>query len=182
MLFAYDVEVTLQSAAELINSTDGGEQLPDLDALEEFVDRWRFTGSRTHDEKELKAIRAIRPRLRALWDAADDDELAVERVNAVLREGRALPQLQKHDEWDWHLHAEPPGADLATRMLVEVGMAFVDVIRAGELSRLRHCADADCENVLVDLSRNRSKRFCEAGCGNRANVAAYRRRLRAVSE
>jgi hypothetical protein len=30
--------------------------------------------------------------------------------------------------------------------------------------------------VVVDLSRNRSKRFCEAGCGNRAAVAAYRAR------
>ncbi|MEO6955771.1 MAG: CGNR zinc finger domain-containing protein [Antricoccus sp.] len=30
----------------------------------------------------------------------------------------------------------------------------------------------------MDLSRNRSKRFCEGGCGNRTNVAAYRARAR----
>ena len=33
-----------------------------------------------------------------------------------------------------------------------------------------------CERVIVDLSKNRSRRFCEAGCGNKANVAAYRAR------
>jgi predicted RNA-binding Zn ribbon-like protein len=55
-------------------------------------------------------------------------------------------------------------------------MAFIDVVRAGKLDRLRHCAAADCDNVLVDLSKNRSKRYCENGCGNRANVAAYRAR------
>ncbi|MEO7071362.1 MAG: CGNR zinc finger domain-containing protein, partial [Nostocoides sp.] len=34
----------------------------------------------------------------------------------------------------------------------------------------------DCDDVFVDLSRNRSKRFCDAICGNRENVAAYRAR------
>ena len=51
-------------------------------------------------------------------------------------------------------------------------------IRADELARLRVCAADDCEDVVVDLSKNRSKRFCDGGCGNRANVAAYRARRR----
>jgi predicted RNA-binding Zn ribbon-like protein len=162
----------------LINTTDGGEQLPDVAALDEYVSRWRIRGgTRTHDERELHAVQRLRPALRTLWQA--DEAAAVEQVNALLRAGRALPQLSKHDEWDWHLHAEPEDADLATRLLVEIAMAFVDVIRAGELGRLRICADPSCDNVLVDLSRNRSRRFCEAGCGNRANVQAYRKRLRA---
>ena len=55
-------------------------------------------------------------------------------------------------------------------------MAMVDVIRGGELDRLRICDADDCDDVLVDLSKNRSRRFCDAGCGNRANVAAYRAR------
>ena len=42
---------------------------------------------------------------------------------------------------------------------------------------LRLCASPDCGNVLVDLSKNRSRRFCESGCGNRAAAAAYRARL-----
>ena len=33
---------------------------------------------------------------------------------------------------------------------------------------------------VVDLSKNRSKRFCEAGCGNRAAVTAYRARRAAA--
>jgi predicted RNA-binding Zn ribbon-like protein len=61
-------------------------------------------------------------------------------------------------------------------MAVEAAMAFVDVIRAKELNRLRICAADDCSNVVFDLSKNRSKRFCEGTCGNRAAVAAYRAR------
>ena len=70
-----------------------------------------------------------------------------------------------------------PMASVADRMAVEAAMAFVDVIRMGELDRLRVCAAEDCSDVVVDLSKNRSRRFCDSGCGNRANVAAYRARL-----
>ncbi len=55
-------------------------------------------------------------------------------------------------------------------------MAMIDVIRMGEMDRLRVCAGADCQRVIVDLSKNRSRRFCDSGCGNRANVAAFRAR------
>jgi len=53
---------------------------------------------------------------------------------------------------------------------------MIDVIREDELSRLGICADAECEAVVLDLSRNRSKRFCSVTCGNRNAVAAYRAR------
>ena len=66
-------------------------------------------------------------------------------------------------------------------MAVEAAMAIVDVIRAGELDRLRECEAVDCDNVLIDLSKNRSRRFCESGCGNRSNVAAYRARRSAAT-
>ena len=63
-------------------------------------------------------------------------------------------------------------------MAVEAAMAFMDVVRAGELKRLRKCAATDCREVVIDLSKNHSKRFCDNGCGNRAAVAAYRERMR----
>jgi predicted RNA-binding Zn ribbon-like protein len=176
MVFAHDTEMSLTAAASLVNTTDGGEQLPDLTALDDFVRRWQWTGRPASTAAELTAVHELRPRLRRVWAAAADEAAVVGLVNELLREGRALPQLVRHDQFAWHLHATPSDAPLATRMMVEAAMAFVDVIRDGELSRLRRCAADDCDNVLVDLSKNRSKRFCEAGCGNRAAVSAYRAR------
>ena len=178
MLFAHDTEVALRGAAALVNTaatlpTDH-DDLTTVDDLDAFVREWGWTGSRTGDRGELDAVRALRPRLRALW-TVDADE-AVTIVNELLAEAGALPQLVRHDGWSWHLHATPPEAPLATRMAVEAAMAMVDVIRADELDRLRVCAADDCEDVVVDLSRNRSKRYCDGTCGNRANVAAYRAR------
>ncbi len=58
-------------------------------------------------------------------------------------------------------------------------MALAFVIAAGERYRLATCAAPDCDRVLVDLSRNRSHRYCDSRtCGNRLHVAAYRARQR----
>ncbi len=180
MVFAHDTETSLATAAALVNTAPGSppgrpeEQLASVGDLDAFVEEWDYTGSRTRDEDELRAVRALRPELRRLWTAAEDEQVA--GVNALLARAGALPQLVRHDGWDWHLHATTPEAPLAQRMAVEAAMALVDVVRAGERSRLRTCAADDCDDVLVDLSRNRSRRFCEGGCGNRAAVAAYRAR------
>jgi len=174
VLFAHDTEVALAAAAALVNTGGQDEDLPDLAALDEFVRTWGWTGERRRDQVELRAVRDLRPRLRRIWEV-DQDEV-VKILNALLRDARALPQLVKHDEWNYHLHATPPAAPLATRMAVEAAMALVDVVCSDELSRLRICEYPGCHNVVIDLSKNRSKRFCEDGCGNRAAVAAYRAR------
>jgi predicted RNA-binding Zn ribbon-like protein len=180
MVFAHDAEVALAAAAALVN-TDGRDRelMPDMAALDRFVADWGWTGQRTGDQAELAAVRALRPTLREVWHA--DEERVVAIVNGLLRDARALPQLVRHDARDYHLHATPPDAPLATRMAVEAAMAFVDVVRGKELDRLRICAYPGCGNVVVDLSRNRSKQYCDAGCGNRAAVAAYRARRAALA-
>jgi predicted RNA-binding Zn ribbon-like protein len=177
LIFTHDTEVSLQSLAALVNTLpandpDGLTTVEQLDAF--YVDQ-QWTGSRTHDDAELEAVRALRLRLRALW-TTDDEEALVDLVNALLVEYDALPQLVRHDQWDWHLHATSSDSPLASRMAVEAAMAMVDVIRQGELDRLRICAADDCDDVVVDLSKNRSRRYCEGSCGNKANVAAYRAR------
>ena len=123
----------------------------------------------------------LRHRLRMFWTVADRDEAAA-LVNEILAEADARPYLARHDEWDWHLHVTRPDAPLADRIAAEAAMAFLDLIRADALGRLRICAAEDCEDVLIDLSKNSSKRYCDTGnCGNRTNVAAYRARKRLQS-
>lgn len=180
MPFAYDTEATLAFTCALVNSTGGisngnPDALADVRALEVLLDEHHYSGRRDLDDAELADVRALRPQLRRFWES-DRDE-AVELVNRIMREARALPQLVRHDDWDWHLHATEADAPLATRMRVEVAMAMIDVIRSDEFDRLRVCDAVDCDAVLVDLSRNRSKRYCDVGnCGNRMNVIAYRAR------
>ena len=177
MLFAHDTEVALQAAAALVNTDErDGDVLADIAALDRFVDDWAWTGSRRRDQRELDEVRSLRPRLRLLWEL--DEDGVVEQINEMLRKAHALPQLVRHDQLDYHLHGTSPEAPLVDRMAVEAAMAFVDVVRQQELDRLRVCDADDCDDVVVDLSKNRSRRYCSATCSNRVNVAAYRARQR----
>jgi predicted RNA-binding Zn ribbon-like protein len=175
--FAHDTEAGLVSAVALVNtSRDGEEQLADPAALDAFLDREGFTGRRAGTGAELEEVRELRARLAIIWQAVDAERI-VAIVNDLLASAQALPRLVRHDGWDWHLHLTDPQAPLVDRMGTEAAMAVAGLVRAQDLERLKRCAAEDCDAVLVDLSRNRSRRYCDIGnCGNRMHVAAYRAR------
>ena len=147
MIFAHDTEVALRTAAALVNTAGTADEdtLTTTDELRDFYTEWGWTGLVTGDAQELDQVRALRPRLRAAWGAESDEEL-VELVNALLREGRALPQVVTHGDYGWHIHATPSDAPLAVRMQVEAAMALVDVIRndgaRGQQSAIRYARAA----------------------------------------
>jgi predicted RNA-binding Zn ribbon-like protein len=177
--FSHDTERSLAETAALVNTVGlDGDTLVMLADLDDFLARSPYSGVIRRTQTELESVRALRPRLRRFWTAASRDEAAT-LVNEILDEADARPYLTRHDEWDWHLHVTRPDAPLADRIAAEAAMAFLDLIRADALDRLRICAADDCEDVLIDLSKNSSKRYCDTGnCGNRTNVAAYRARKR----
>jgi predicted RNA-binding Zn ribbon-like protein len=176
MPFAYDTAAGLRAAVDLVNTGEEPDTLTTIGQLDAWYAEHGFTGRRDGDEAELAALRALRPVLRELLTA--DRDRAAELVNAMLADADALPQLERHDGLDWHIHAVPRDAPLDRRVAVESAMAMVDVIRADELSRLSVCADSRCGGLVLDLSRNRSRRFCSTICANRNAVAAYRARAR----
>jgi predicted RNA-binding Zn ribbon-like protein len=177
LLFTHDTEYALILAATLVNTDrDGTEHLPDPAALGAFLDEQRISGVRDGTAEELAAVRGLRPQLAAAWDAEDEDAV-VGIVNRLFAEGSALPRLTKHAGWDWHLHLTTSDAPLVDRLGTEAAMGIADLVRTKDLDRLKRCAAEDCDAVLVDLSRNRSRRYCDIGnCGNRLHVAAYRAR------
>lgn len=185
MLFAYDTEAVLAFTVALINtqagaSRSGGDELTGVAELGVLLHEYDYPDRFDYTEAELESIRTLRPQLRMLWSL--DRDAAAEAVNGILRTENARPQLMRHAGWDWHLHATAHGAPLANQMRVEAAMALIDVIRSDDVDRLRECAADDCSAVLLDLSRNRSKRYCDVGnCGNRMNVNAYRARQAATA-
>jgi predicted RNA-binding Zn ribbon-like protein len=172
--FTHDTEMSLLAAVTLVNTAEEPDTMTTVTELDQWYAEFSYTGSRQPGNAELAAVRALRPELRRLFTS--DRDTAAGIVNRMLAEAQALPRLVRHEPFDWHLHAVPSDASLATRISVEVAMAMVDMIRADEMSRLAICADADCDGIVLDLSRNRSRRYCSTTCGNRNSVAAYRAR------
>jgi predicted RNA-binding Zn ribbon-like protein len=177
--FAPDTEASLDFVVALGNtdpgaSRSGTDELATLDQLSRLLAGHRFSGRVDRDDIELREVRQTRTVLRRVWTLPRD--AAVVEINRILREAKALPYLARHDDMDWHLHATTPESPLAERIRVEAALALTDVIRMDEMGRLRVCAADDCAGLLLDLSRNGSKRFCSVRCGNRTNMIAFRER------
>ena len=166
----------MRAAVALVNSAEEPDTLTSVAELDQWYAEHGYTGRHDGDAAELAELRALRPVLRRLLTSGRDD--AAGTVNAMLAEARAVPRLVRHDGLDWHVHAVPADAPLARRVVVEAAMAMIDLIRADELSRLAVCADERCGGLVLDLSRNRSRRFCSTTCANRNAVSAYRARRR----
>jgi predicted RNA-binding Zn ribbon-like protein len=173
VVFAHDTTAALVLAADLVNA----DELTDVGALEVFLDKHLVEPRRHAAPADLDAVHALRPRLRAVWQATTSAGLA-ELVNELLRDSGARPWLTDHGGgWGWHLHVTGHEAALEHRIAAQAAFAFADLVRLGEQERLRLCAAPDCDAVLVDLSKNRSRLYCDTGnCGNRQHVAAYRER------
>jgi predicted RNA-binding Zn ribbon-like protein len=182
--FAPDTEASLAFTVDLANTVAGATKsgLDELLTPPQLTDLFvthRFSGRLDQTDAELAEVRETRDLLRRIW-TIDRDTAALE-VNAMLQSALARPRLMRHDGLDWHLHATDPDAPLAERIRVEVALALVDVIRTDETGRLRACAAQDCAGLLMDLSRNGSKRFCSVRCGNRMNMIAFRERAAGLS-
>jgi predicted RNA-binding Zn ribbon-like protein len=181
VLFAHDIEHALACVVDLVNTgsaTSGQERLGDLQDLQSFVRRHEVSEVGALTRTDLLAVRALRDRIRPVFATHSDAE-AAGLVNALVAESPVTPRLTDHDGYAWHVHYFAPGASLAEHLAVDCGMAIAHLVSVGERERLRTCDAPDCDQVLVDLSRNRSRRYCDARtCGNRMHVAAYRERRR----
>ncbi|MEE1929094.1 CGNR zinc finger domain-containing protein [Streptomyces sp. TRM 70351] len=181
MLINHDTRYALDAVVDLLNTrADDGtpDTLTDLEALAGYVRRNAFSGVSDLTDGDLLAVRRVREQFAQVFAAADQRS-AADLVNALVADAGTTPQLTDHDGYDWHVHYFAPGASVADHLAADGGMALGFLLVAGERERLRRCAAPDCRRAFIDLSRNRSRRYCDSRtCGNRLHVAAYRARQR----
>ena len=60
--------------------------------------------------------------------------------------------------------------------LAAIGLAAHDMTSAGTWWRMKICASDECEWAYYDHSKNRSRQWCEYGCGNRIKSRNFRAR------
>jgi predicted RNA-binding Zn ribbon-like protein len=181
VLINHDTRCALDAVVDLLNTAPeiaGREGLADPAALEAFVGRNRISDAGRLGEADLAAVREVRERFAQVLAAPGTREASA-LINTMIARAGTTPRLTDHDGYDWHVHYFAPGSALAPRLAADCGMALAQLVVAGERDRLRRCAAPDCGRAFVDLSRNRSRRYCDGRtCGNRLHVAAYRARRR----
>jgi predicted RNA-binding Zn ribbon-like protein len=113
-----------------------------------------------------------------IWNAADalidrgpvpDGELAL--LNEVAAQPSLVPRLLPGPARSW------VGGQDVRSLLSSVARDAIDVLGGPRASRLKRCEGSRCALLFVDTSRSGRRRWCSMErCGNRAKVAAHRRR------
>ncbi len=181
-LITHDTRCALDLVVDLVNTApegDGTDALPDVAALDDFARNHDLSDVGVLSEFDLSAARKIRGRF-----ARSSPPRTPGRGRADQRAGRRggkTPRLTDHDGYDWHVHYFAPGASVADHIAADCGMALAFFVVAGEQERLRRCEAPDCRRAFVDLSRNRSRRYCDSRtCGNRLHCRLPARRKEAA--
>ncbi len=80
-------------------------------------------------------------------------------------------------EWDWTNDDET-----LDRVLWPMIESASYLLISERLERVRKCAAEDCNSLFMDLTKNRSRRWCDMkGCGNRAKARKHYRKAKQSS-
>ncbi|WP_447036310.1 CGNR zinc finger domain-containing protein [Streptomyces sp. DSM 118878] len=179
MLITHDTRCSLDAVVDLVNTApeqDGADGLADVAALGDFARSHEVSDVGVLTEGDLADVHRVRGRFAEVF-ANPEPKAASRIINDLIAAAGTTPRLTDHDGYDWHIHYFAPGASIADHLAADCGMALAFFVVAGEQDRLRRCEAPDCRRAFADLSRNRSRRYCDSRtCGNRLHVAAYRAR------
>jgi predicted RNA-binding Zn ribbon-like protein len=100
--------------------------------------------------------------------------------NALL--GRSLSRIRLERRPGGYALAFRPDAAPLERILDPIVKSAADLLVSPDLERVKICAEPACGWLFFDLSRNRSRRWCDmADCGNRAKARRHYRRRKEQS-
>ncbi len=183
MDFSHYSDEPVRMAVDLVNSLDvvsGQETLEVPGDVASFIEAhngdWCRPGWQP-GERDLHEVRALRSRLRQVFEAATDEEAAAV-LNDVLADMEAVPRVSVHGTAP-HLHFESEAGSPARYLGAITAMGLSVALIEGGFDRFGICHSSTCEDVFVDVSRNHSRLHCSDRCTTRENVAAHRARRRA---
>lgn len=154
-----------------LDTIEHGEKPDDLDDVAGLA-RWA-EGRTAASESDLVRARELREALREVLRDPD-----TRSTRGRLAEASRAFTLRAGDP----TVGEEPLVPIGSGIQAALGRVVADYANAratGVIVRLKLCAN--CGWAFVDLSRNRSRRWCEmTSCGNQSKVRTYRTRRRAT--
>lgn len=161
-------------------NTDDRELETDAIATVEALSSWLVaarlvTEDAPADESDLALSRGLRDGLRRALELNHD--AGDEPVPALAEALRELPVTLT---WDGTAPVLSTSAEGALGGLTRVALAAHEAVSSGDWGRLKICALDECAWAYYDHSKNRSRAYCEQGCGNKVKTRAYRARQRAA--
>jgi predicted RNA-binding Zn ribbon-like protein len=127
-------------------------------------------------EAVLERARALREAIFRLF--ARPSSSAADLVLLGEEAGRAAAARRLMAEGDGYRFSWPQ-SDRLERPLWPLAFSAGDLLTSEERNRVKECAADNCNWLFLDVSRNRSRRWCDmAVCGNRAKARRFSERQR----
>ena len=166
----------LALAAALLNATCDGAPLTRA-VLADAAAQTGYDDARI-DSGDVELVASVLPAQRRVFGAEREDD-AIDAVNGLLRLAPVRPRLVTVAGQPPTLAMHAPDDAFGVVYLSDFSLAAAALAAQGQIGRLQRCAASGCQQVFVDRSRARGRRYCDMRtCGNRTNVAAYRARQR----
>jgi predicted RNA-binding Zn ribbon-like protein len=126
------------------------------------------------DEAATEAVRRLREALYdvflAIAEGRRPPEDGIAELNRWMRQFELTPDLT------WQCAEDCRGPQAALMPVVRAG---IDLLLSPDRDRVRQCGADDCAWLFLDLSKNRSRQWCDmASCGNRAKAKRFRAKSR----
>jgi predicted RNA-binding Zn ribbon-like protein len=130
---------------------------------------------------DLDRLKLLRGDLATVFTCAVEgaEQAAVDRLNALMMMHPVHPVLVAHDGQPWHVHLDESGSVTDRYAAAAVISLFLLVSQLG-IERFGVCAIASCDQVFIDGSSNKSRRYCKAHSATRGNVTSLRTQSRDV--
>lgn len=124
---------------------------------------------------DLEGLRLLRADLAKVFTCAvdGDDHTAVAALNGMLAVHPVHPELVQHDGEPWHIHLSESGS-ITDRYAATAVIGLSLLLSALGTERLGICAIASCDQVYIDGSKNKSRRYCSEHSAAKGNVMALR--------
>jgi predicted RNA-binding Zn ribbon-like protein len=162
---------------DFVNTLDhelGTDELATPAGLTAFLtDRELLTGPEQATQAQLAT--AVRLRV-GLHEALELNHVAAHASLPALDD--VLAGLPVRLAWDREGVVARPSREGVDGALARIGLAAHEAVTAQVWWRLKICAFDECEWAYYDQSKNRSRSYCEYGCGNKLKTRAYRARQR----
>lgn len=164
-------------AVRLVNS---GVCDPEADPLRSCEAFRAFTAERSFSsapvtQHDLDRLKLLRAGLAKVFTAAvdGDHQGAAATLNALLMVHPVHPELVQHDDQPWHVHLSESGS-MTDRYSATAVIGLSLLVSGLGMERLGICAIASCEQVYIDGSKNKSRRYCREHSAAKGNVTALR--------
>jgi predicted RNA-binding Zn ribbon-like protein len=172
------VPASVAVVRDFVNTTDhetGSDDLATPAELAAYLHREGLTlGRGLASASELELAHGLRAGLRDALEEREGFDTEPAGLAAAL------------EELDVRLTYDATGPVLTTSAsgiaggLARIGLAAHAMAVEGLWGRLKICASDECGWAYFDHSKNRSRSWCEYGCGNKVKTRSYRARRRSA--